>query len=360
MALLEVCLVNDLPIIGYLSAILKKPDAIVWLRTPNQKKVVSLIETSLSGQISPTFESREVNPNDVTEFIEQCQKVLRDYPEHDTVLNISGGSRLHALLAAEVFKNAGKEVILIDPDNSRIIDVKTGEIKTFQFNLTVNEYIALHGIKMESGTRFDPEIGKRSALSFFIGNNLDRVMPFIDLHRDEWNNMGENKKTAHWKIEDQRLRFVVNYEAEQNIMRFRFGTGENQKTIDIPGDGGNYLFNGGWLRELVFLRVHRSQYDDVRLNVRIARESVPESMRCESMIDICMMKGCNFYVFQCFSYPVTRESFIELQAVHETVELLNARGFIFMSHRPHRGFIERANNVGLEVITGHRIANFSL
>ncbi|MCK9484730.1 MAG: DUF1887 family CARF protein [Candidatus Marinimicrobia bacterium] len=360
MAQLEVCLVNDLPMIGYLSAILKKPDAIVWLRTPNQKQVVSTIESSLSGQLSASFESREIHQNDIPEFIEQCEKILKDYPEHKTVLNISGGSRLHAFLAAEIFKNAGKEVVLIDPDHLRIVDVKTGDAKTFQFNLTVNEYIALHGIKMESGTRFDPEIGKRSALSFFIGNNLERTVPFIDAHRDEWNNMGDVKAAVHWKIEDQRLRFVINYDPEQKSMRFRFGSGENTKTIDIPEDGGSYLFNGGWLRELVFLRVHRSQYDDVRLNVRLDRESVAERKRFESMIDIGMMKGCNFYIFQCFSYPITRESFIELQAVNETVKLLKAKGFIFMSHRPHHGFIERARDDGLEVITGRRIANFTL
>jgi len=360
MAVLEVCLVNDLPMIGYVSAILKKPDAIVWLRTPGQKQLVATIESSLSGQLNASFESREIHANDIPEFVEQCQKILKDYPEHETILNATGGSRLHALLASEIFKSAGKEVILIETENSRIIDIKTGDVKTFQFNLTVNEYVALHGIQMESGTRFDPEIGKRSALSFFIGNNLDRIVPFIDAHRDEWNNMGEKKEAIHWKIEDQRLRFIINYEPEQKSMRFRFGSGENQKTVDIQEDDGNYLFNGGWLRELVFLRVHRSQYDDVRLNVRLARENVPERKHIESMIDIGMMKGCIFYIFQCFSYPITRESFIELQAVHETAKLLRAKGFVFMSHRPHHGFIQRANDDGLEVITGRRIVNFNL
>ncbi|MFH1213238.1 MAG: DUF1887 family CARF protein [Candidatus Neomarinimicrobiota bacterium] len=360
MALLEVCLVNELPILGYLSAILKKPNAIVWLRPPYQKRVVTAIESALKGQITATFESRDIHDDDIPDFINQCEKVIKDYPEHEIVMNVTGGSRQHALLAAEVFKKADKEVILIDTEHSRVIDVKTGEFKTFQFNLTVNEYIALHGISMESGIRFDPEIGKRSALSFFFGNNLDRIVPFIDTYRDEWNNMGEEKQTCHWKIEDYHQRFVVNYEAEEKNMRFRFGPGENQKTIDIPNDNGDYLFNGGWLRELVFLRVHRSQYDDVRLNVRLARENIPEGVHCESMVDIAMMKGCNFYVFQCFSYPITRESYIELQAVHETVKLLHAKGFIFISHRPHHGFIERAHDAGLEVITGRRIANFNL
>jgi hypothetical protein len=113
-------------------------------------------------------------------------------------------------------------VILIDPEHSRIIDVRTGEAKSFQFNLTVNEYIAMHGVRMESGTRFDPEIGKRSSLSFYIGNNLEWIVPFIDAHRDEWNNMGEVKQNCHWKIEEGSQRFVsVMRPTEKDAYPFR-------------------------------------------------------------------------------------------------------------------------------------------
>ncbi|GEM_PF-424676 len=360
MALLEVCLVNDVPMVGYLSAILKKPDAIVWLRSSYQKRVVELVETAVSSRLATTFESREVNPSDLETFMRQCEGILRDYPEHDILLNVTGGTRLQALMAAAIFKKAGKEVIYIDTDHSRVVDLKTNEYKTFQFNLTVNEYIALHGIKMESGTRFDPEIGKRSPLSYFIGNYLDNIVPFIDRIREEWNNLGEEKKSMTWKLDNFGQRFTVSYNAEDKKMRFRFGSSENQKSIEIPENGANYIFNGGWLRELVFLRVHRIQYDDVRLNVRLARESMPEGMRGESMLDIALMRGCNFFVLQCFSYPITKESFIELQAVHETVSLLKARGIIFVAHRPHRGFLERAHDLGLEVITGRKISTFSL
>jgi len=37
MALLEVCLLDDSPINGYLGLVFKKTDAVVWLHTPNQR-----------------------------------------------------------------------------------------------------------------------------------------------------------------------------------------------------------------------------------------------------------------------------------------------------------------------------------
>jgi len=359
MPLLEVCLVDDSPLTAYLGAILRKPDDIVWLHTGAQRHVVSQIEKALSGQLSTSFESREIKP-EIEDFIDQCKKIIKDYPDHEIVLNLSGGNRLYGLLASEQFKQAGKEVVFIETDHLRLVNIQTGEKKSFQTSLTVNEYAALQGVEIESGTRYDPEIGKRSGLSYFIGNNLDEVIPFIDSIRQEWINMGENKKDIQWRMKGQYHRFNIVYEAASNKMRFRFGNHESQKTLEVVNNCADFLFGGGWLRELVFLRVHRSQYDDVRLDVRINRSSIPEGIRAESMVDIAMMKGCQFYIFQCFSYPITRESFIELKSVQKTIRLLKAKGFIFLAHRPHRGFIERAQESGLKVIYGKRIANFSV
>jgi len=359
MALLEICLVDDSPLSAYLGVVLRKPDAVVWLRRNDQKKVVDHLETTLAGQLSASYESREIK-SDLDEFSEQCHKIIEDYPDHDILMNTTGGDRLRMLLAASILKKAGKEIFFIDKDHSRLVDIESGEKKSFQMTLTVNEYIAIHGVQIESGVRFDPEIGKRSGLSYFIGNNLDEIIPFIDSIRQEWNNMSDEKKDIQWRMDGQYHRFLINYEAASNKMRFRFGAAERQKTVEIENDGANFLFNGGWLRELIFLRVHRSQYDDVRMDVRLDRNSFPEGIRAESMLDITMMKGCHFYIFQCFSYPVTRESFIELKAVQHSVQLLNATGYLFLAHRPHRGFIERAKDYGIHVIYGRRIPNFTL
>ena len=359
MALLEVCFVDSTPLSTYLGVILKKPDSVVWLRRNKQRKTVHDLETTISGQQSLSFESRDIR-NDVGEFTEQCRQIIRDYPEHDILLNTTNGDRLKVLLAMNIFKEAGKEVFFIDTDHSRFVDVASGEMKSFQLTLTVNEYAAIHGLNIESSIRFDPEIGKRSGLSYFIGNNLDEVIPFIDSIRPEWNEMGDEKKDIQWRMNGEHHRLVINYDAASNKMKFRFGSEDRPKTVEIENEGAEFLFNGGWLRELVFLRVHRSQYDDVRMDVRLDRNTVPEGIRAESMLDITMMKGCRFYIFQCFSYPITRESFIELKAVHHSVQMLNATGYLFLAHRPHRGFIERARDCGLNVIYGRRIPNFSL
>lgn len=359
MALLEVCFVDDAPLAAYLGVILRKPDSVVWLRRHDQKKIVNQLENTLAGQLSASYESREVK-NELDEFTEQCRKIIRDYPEHEIIFNASGGDRLRMLIAADIFRKAGKEIFYVDTAHSRLINIDSEEKKTFQLSLTVNEYAAIHGVEIESGVRYDPDIGKRSSLSYFIGNNLDEVIPFIDSIRPEWINMGEEKQDIQWRMNGQYHRFVISYDAAGKKMRFRFGTEEKPKTVEIAENCGDFIFNGGWLRELVFLRVHRSQYDDVRMDVRLNRESLPDGVRAESMLDIAMMKGCHFYIFQCFSYPITRESFIELKAVQHSVRLLNATSFIFLAHRPHRGFIERAKDYGLNIIYGRRIPNFTL
>ena len=360
MPLLEVCLVGKTPMMNYLGSILKKPDAIVWLRQRNQKNFVSHIESALSGQIPVSFESRELSEDSADELNLKCEEIIKDYPEHDIILNASGGTRLQSLVAAEVFKREGKEIVYIDSDHSRMINIVTAEVKSFHFNLTVNEYIALHGIEMKSGTRFDPEIGKRSALSYFIGNNIDRAVAFIDKIRRDWDEMGETKQDMQWRMDDEYVRFTVKYEAETKKMRFRFGTSGRQRSHEILEDGPQFLLDGGWLRELVFLRIHRMQYDDVRLKVGLNPESLPGGLRSKDTLDIAMVRDCKFYVFQCMPYPITKDTFIELRHIKSTITPLNGRGYVFVAHRPHRGFIERSRDAGLEVISGRRISNFSL
>jgi len=360
MPLLEVCLVSDYPLIDYLGCNLKKPDAVVWLYNHTHKSMIAPIEKKLESQNNIQFEKRETKSDDIQAFLSDCEQIIKDYPEHDILLNVSGGTRLQALLATKVFRDADQDVFYIDPEHSQVIDIRSNEAKTFHFNLTVNEYIALHGIKMESGTRFDPEIGKRSALSYFIGNNIYRLIPFIDKMREEWTAMGDEKSAKQWRFTRDYIKFTVNYDPEKNIMKFSYGTDEWQRTTELEKIGAEYLFRGGWLRELVFLRVHKSQYDDVRLDVRLDRDSLPPGERSESMVDIAMRKRCKFYIFQCFSFPISKDSFIELKSIHHTIELLNAIGFVIMAHKPHQGFIDRAHSAGIKVVYGKRISNFSI
>ena len=360
MPLLEVCLIDGNPISNYIGNILKKPDAIVWLRTVRQKHVSSNIESVLSTQMKVECENREVNQGDIQSFVKVCEDIIRDYPQYDIALNASGGTRIQALIAAEIFLSAGKEVFIIDTEHSRLIDLKTKESKSFHAALTVNEYIGLYGVKVLSGTRFDPEIGKRSGLTYFLGNNIEKVVPFIDELRIEWNEMGEKKQSKQWKLSNKFIKFTVTYDSEKDLMRFRYGQPENMKMYEMKENYYHYIFNGGWLRELVFLRVHRAQYDDVRLDVRLDRNALSLDPKAETMIDIAMMRGCKFYVFQCFSYPVTRESFIALNAITHTIKFLNAEGYIFVSHKPNRSFIETAKDSGLRIISGKYIANFSI
>ena len=360
MPLLEVCLLDDSPINGFLGLVLKKPDAVVWLRTPHQKTIAQQIEAAVATYMAPMFETREILSDDVNSFVKICQAILRDYPEHEILLNVTGGDRLQAVLAADVFRKANKEVFYIDTHHFKIINIGLGESKYYQIALTVNEFIALQGIKMTYGTRFDPEIGRRSPLTYFIAVHIDNLVPHIDKIRDEWIKMGNVKQSVKWDYDDGRIKFLIEYDAEQDRMKCKFGGGAGQKVVEIFKNPEEYLLNGGWLREMVFLRVHKSQYDDVRLDVRLDKESLPLGNKSENLIDIAMMKGSTLYIFQCFSYPITHDSFMELKSFQQTVKLLNAKGFVFVSHKIYHGFIERARELGVSVVVGRRIPIFTI
>ncbi len=360
MEILEICLENKSPIPGYIGNFIHKPNKIVWLSGSRYLPVIEQVNKTISQHFSPEIEIRKYQQDDIPDFINACEKIIKDFPDHEIIMNVTGGEKLYSLLAAETFKKAGKTVSFLDFEYSRVIDIATGKVKSCHYNFTVNEYFNLYNCKIATGKRFDPEIGKRSKLSYFIGNNIDHVVPFIDKIQKEWNQMGNEKRDTKWNLSYNGINLIIEYTSSNSSMNFTFSNSNKENKVEIKKQAAEFLFKGGWLRELVFLRIHRSQHDDARLDIRIDRNSIPKDLNIESMLDISMIRGANLYIFQCFSFPITKESYTELNFVKATINHFNARGIIFLAHRPHRGFLIRAKESGINVIYGKRISNFTI
>ncbi len=360
MASLEICLVDKYPVINYLSCKLKEPDVVVWLYSKGTKPKTNPIEKKVSQHKNYIFDEYSISEIHIQDINKTCQKIVEKYPDHEITLNTTGGTKLQSLAISEFFRNIGKEFIYIDTNHSKVINIQTGNTSAFYFDLTVNEYIDLYGINMESGLRFDPKIGERSALSYFIGNNIYILSPFIDKIRDEWSRKKNDDRKFEWEIHDKYIQFSLKIDPINKLFSYKYGVSENIRLVEISNDGEEYFFRGGWLRELTFLRIHKGQYSDARLDIKLEKNSFPEGLNAEPLIDIGMIKGSKFYIFQCFAFPITRDSFVELKAISETIKLLHAEAFIILAHRPSKGFIDRAHADNLKIVYGNRISRFTI
>lgn len=360
MALLEICLADQNPVVNYLSYNLFKPDVIIWLIPENYEFHLDKIKEKMPEDHASEFISKNIPENDLPGIINICQKIKDEYENYEIQLNITGGKKVQSLIIANFFHDIANKIYFTDAKHSRIYDILAGETTNYFFDLTVNEYFELQGILMESGLRFDPEIGSRSTLSYFIGNNIYFISPFIDKVRDEIRNKQSNKNDYTWELKNNEAQMSVSYVAEREKLIFNYFSNGNANTIEMEEEKGlEYLLRGGWLRELTFLRIHKGVNSDSRLNIKLDRKSLPQGENLEPLLDIASIKGSCLYIFQCFAFPIDRNSYMELKAIRNTKNLLHADAFVMLAHKPNRNFIDQAHADGIKIVYGKRISKFN-
>ena len=353
----EIALVNDNPVINYLAGSLKKPDEIVWLYQSNNIKNIKNVEALLKTNQRVKFTRKRIPSGDFNRFGKILEEIKEQYKEKELLLNLSGNDQVAGLMLYDNLRKDAKDIFIVDAERNSIINLKEQKADTIHTNLTVNEYIRLYGMEVSSGIHFDPKIGERSRLTYFIGNNMDLIVPFLDKVRVE---ITRDKDTDNKKWELNKRGTVFKINKEQQNYKIIYGRNNNQNEIELNMIGEEYLFRGEWLRELVFLRVNKSHFGDVRLNINLDPNSIPKRKKIETIIDVAMRRRCKFYIFQCFSYPITKNSFIALNSISRTIDELDAESFILLSHRPPNSFIARAHSAGIKIVYGAKIANFSI
>ncbi|MCF7885718.1 MAG: hypothetical protein K9M80_04400 [Candidatus Marinimicrobia bacterium] len=353
----ELVLVNKNPVINYLAGSLNDLDSIIWLYQDSNLNHLNNVEKLLRSNNRIKFNRKKIYSTNFKKNESIINKIKEKYRDYYLILNLSGYDQVACFTIYDALREVADQIFVIDQKTNSIIDLTQKQSDTIHTNLTVNEYIRLYGMKVRDSIHFDPKIGDRSRLTYFIGNKIDIVVPFLDKVREEITRHSQIKEKK-WVLERKGIHFII--QKEDNNYSVNYGDHKNENEIELDKIGEEYLFRGEWLRELVFLRVNKSHFGDVRLNIKLDPDSIPKNKKLETIIDVALRRRCNFYIFQCFSYPISRNSFIALNAISRTIDELDAESFILLSHRPPSSFIARAHSAGIKIVYGQKIANFSI
>ncbi len=360
MAVLEISLADENPVVNYLAYNLSEPDILIWLIPGNDSYHLNKIQGKVDPERETKFLTKNIPENDLPGIINICKKIQAEYENYEIQINVTGGKKVQTLIITNFFREIAKKVYFIDVKHSRIYDITAGKTTNYFFDLTVNEYLEIQDIKMEAGLRFDPEIGVRSNLSYYIGNNIYAISPFIDKVRAAYDEKHDGSEELSWTLDQHETHLEVVYKPGIEKLVFKFNSFENQNTIEMDkAKGEEFFLKGGWLRELTFLRIHKGTNFDARLNIVLDKESLPGGEHLEPYIDIGSIKGSSLYLFQCFAYPINRNSYYELKAIRNTKNLLHADAFIMLAHKPTRSFVEQAHSDGIKIVYGKRISKFN-
>ena len=182
--IIEIALVDENPVINYLASELKNIDQIIWLYENTNLKYLDNVENFIRTNSHIQFQRIKIPPSDFKKLDSILNKIKKEYKDHKLVLNLSGKSTVTGYFLFDALQGFVDDIFVINHLKNSLTNITKKKSEIIHTNLTVNEYIRLYGMRVMSSIHFDPKIGKRSRLTYFIGNNIDLIVPFLDNVRE--------------------------------------------------------------------------------------------------------------------------------------------------------------------------------
>lgn len=244
-----------------------------------------------------------VDQDSITHCIERFEEEVDSIGEEvNYCVNITGGNKVMALGAVEVFRNIGEKVIIgyMPLGKNEFIQVypRKKPFKTFFLDtkLSLREYLACYGFtirNLDDLTRTRKLALERKELSQWILSNYEKLRGFLGFMYTCLGQKRKEKKYFLSEVFDRHLSETERSFAKQlgiEIFDRRLQKQFNKDEI--------HYITGGWLDEYAYNVVAElvtlNIANDVLLNIQI------QSMHgADSELDVAFMKDNSFYHIEC-------------------------------------------------------------
>src|SRR4030043_1767238 len=220
-----------------------------------------------------------VNQDSLSECVEKLEKMVNSIDEEaEYVVNITGGNKIMAIAALEVFRDIGQKVIVgyIPLGNNNFIQIypKKKPLKTFEIpeRLNLEEYLSCYGFQIKNKEKLSLTVSNslsREPLSHWILDNYEGLKGLLGFL---YKNIGHKRNEARGEMSDKFNREPSKLEKEF-LKSFGFKLKNRVIEKKLNKDESIYL-TGGWFEECVFNEVYKimrkNLVDDVKMGIQIA------------------------------------------------------------------------------------------
>ncbi len=310
-----------------------------------------------------------VNQDSLSECIEKLEKMVNSIDEEaEYVVNITGGNKIMAIAALEVFRDIGQKVIVgyIPLGNNNFIQIypKKKPLKTFEIpeRLNLEEYLSCYGFQIKNKEKLSSTVSNslsREPLSHWILDNYEGLKGLLGFL---YKNIGHKRNEARVEMSDKFNREPSKLEKEF-LKSFGFKLINRVIEKKLNKDESIYL-TGGWFEECVFNEVYKimrkNLVDDVKMGIQIASIS-----SADNELDIAFMKNNTFYHIECKTLgEETEQSFIrdEVYKKGAISPLLGKGGkaFICTTHSQIKDSLSnRARDYNIVIFSLEQVRNLS-
>ena len=299
---------------------------------------------------------------------------LAEHADENIALNVTGGTKLMAVAAQEVFRSAGKPVFYVNLESDEVLVIgEKASSQPLRAKLKVHEMLGAHGYRVS--TQQQPQIGRelRDLTARLIdhvasaGRALGALNALARAARD-------NKLRAELTPSQQDSRAlgeIVALFADAGLLR------QHGSALIFKSEESRAFANGGWLEAHVFeaLQSLRSQVEgvsDVAMGVRIsfAGGTAKPQGNDRNEIDVAFLYRNTLHLIECKTANLAQAGNADdskaTEAIYKMESLqklggLRTRGMVV----DYRGELakseanqKRAAEAGIAIVSGAQLKDF--
>lgn len=295
----QLCLVSSQPLPNLVPVCDpdRRPEKVVLLVTEPMRQQAEWLEAVLAGRKIETERWNIQSPYDYAHIRLRLEKLLERPDMKGVALNVTGGTKVMALAAFELFRERDLPIFYVQPQKDLILPIApAAPLREIPDCLKLEEFLAAHGFQVTGLRRHAVgatrgELGQRlvnhaskfgsalGALNYLAGTAEDRP----DLSSDP-------VAPRHWGLKgfDALLELFAN----EGILRQEDGN------LRFQNEEGRFFVNGGWLEEYLFSRI-------ARLRARIPLQDAAMSLEVQSHsgsrneIDLAILGNNRLHLIEC-------------------------------------------------------------
>ena len=344
-----------------------KPKEAVLLVSDKMKSNAEALEKVFKEKNIKVTLVRIENIYDFQEMENCFIELIDKFDGKDIALNVTGGTKLMAIVAQNTFAMGGKPIFYVDSDNNQILFISRDEKgqsipnKMLNCQIDLKTYLSAYGMVYKST--------KQPLASEQLITNLEPFIKQYDKYKDDiplLNSYAAESQKSGFKVDFKHHKvksFVTLLEElhHKNLLDF------DRHRIDFRDTVHKDLLNGVWLEEITYKAIENiKSIQDKALSLEVGNSSYDQSKHQYALknqgnqneFDIAFMAKNRLHIIECKTQLMNKEGGIKSEEILYKLEALKNYGGL-MTKKCLVSYFEvpesvknRAKELHIEIIQG--------
>lgn len=303
---------QTLPNYLFIKEMYEKGDNVIWIVSKAERiqTAVKCLKNTLDNIADKIIYLENGSEENMQCIKEVLQKNIDK--QENFVVNLTGGTKIMALAVYDFFRNniTNTEFYYIPFPKNIIVDISTQNVKQIMYRISVEEYLKLYNLKIQSQGRQDGALTFKDAKCmyskmYYLQNDylveLKELRELKEKNKFKGNSKNKYKNKNQSFLYDEIDKVKLNENDINRAKRIKdFILNNNIPTLSEEGKIGYkdmVYITGGWFEDFIFyLTKAIEKPDDIVLGLEILKQDAEQS---KNELDVVYTKDNKFYIREC-------------------------------------------------------------